>query len=421
MDSNKLKPKKTLVFSGEQKLLAFLEKHLLLIVMVAATAAALYLRYAVRDYVSGDAYYYLLPWYEKMKNVGFAGLAQPVGDYNILYQFFIAIFTYLPMEALHAYKLFSVIFDVLLAFLAMWIVMKNSQSHPQLKGVVAYIAVLVSPLVFLNSACWGQCDVIFTYFCVFSVYEMSKDKYLASMILFGAAITFKLQAIFVLPFLLLCYFCKKKFSILYFLTIPVVMIVLSLPGIVMGRGVFEVFTIYFNQTSTYQQMSMNYPSFWTLFKGSRMDEHYDAFSTVAVVLTLCVLLILVVIWIKKRVRLTLINSLSMAFLISYTCVMFLPGMHERYGFLYEIFALLIAFWYYKTIPLLLLMYTISLQTYGSFLFGFGMDLTQLSFLNFAVYIAYILYLNRKMFRDCEEDADAPASRPVLSEAQKAGE
>ena len=123
MDSNKLKPKKTLVFSGEQKLLAFLEKHLLLIVMVAATAAALYLRYAVRDYVSGDAYYYLLPWYEKMKNVGFAGLAQPVGDYNILYQFFIAIFTYLPMEALHAYKLFSVIFDVLLAFLAMWIVM----------------------------------------------------------------------------------------------------------------------------------------------------------------------------------------------------------------------------------------------------------------------------------------------------------
>lgn len=408
---NENKPKRrTLAFMPEQKLLSFLEKHLLLITLIFITAVGLILRYALRDYVSGDAYYYLLPWYNQMKEVGFQGLSQPVGDYNILYQFFIALFTYLPLEALHAYKLFSIVFDLLLAFLAMWIIYKNTDSHRGLKAVIAYAVVLLSPIVFLNSACWAQCDVVYAYFCVFSVYEMYKEKYLSSMILFGVAVTFKLQAIFILPFLLFYYIYSRRFTILYFLTIPAVMVVLSLPGIVMGRGVFEVFTIYFNQTSTYKQMTMNYPSFWSVFKGSRMDEHYDAFSTLAVLLTIGVLLVIMVFWMKKRVRLSLINVLSMTFLLSYTCVMFLPAMHERYGFIYEIFALLIAFWYYKTIPMLLLMYAVSLQTYGSFLFGFGMNLSQLAFVNAGVYAAYMIYLNRQMFKESKE-----ASAKVVGE------
>jgi Gpi18-like mannosyltransferase len=387
----------------ERKALEFAQQHFLLIAMIFVTLFSLLLRYMLRDYVSGDAYYYLQPWYNQMKDAGLAGLAQPVGNYSMLYQFFIALFTYLPVDALHTYKAFSVIFDVLLAFLAMWIVMENTDTHRRLKGFIAYAAVLLSPLVFLNSACWAQCDVIYTYFCVFSVYEMYKDKYLPSILLFGVALTFKLQAVFILPFLLFCYFYKKRFSFLYFLSVPVVMIALSLPGIVQGRSVAEVFTIYIEQTDTYRKMSMNYPSFWSLFQGARMDESYEAFSTMAIVLTVAVLLVFMVVWVKKRVRLSLINVLSMAFLLSYTCVLFLPAMHERYSFLYEILGLLIAFWYYRTIPILLVMYSTALCTYGGFLFGFSYNLSDLAFLNIAAYAAYAIYLSRQMFKDCEPD------------------
>lgn len=404
MDTQNKKQKNTaFIFSAEQKALAFLSKHLLLIAVIAISALGLLIRYALRDFVSMDAYYFLLPWYDTMKDAGLAGLGQPVGNYNILYQFFIALFTYLPMQALHAYKFFSIIFDLLLAFLGMRIVLKNASSHAELKAVITYAAVLLSPLVFFNSACWAQCDVIYTYFCVFALYALYKEKYLPAFILYGVAVTFKLQAIFLLPFLLFYYFYKRKFTILYFLTIPAVMVILSLPGLVMGRGFAEIFTIYTDQTSTYQQMSMNYPSFWTFFQNTKMDESYAVFKWVAMLLTVGILLLFIVLWIKKKVTFTFINVISMAFIMAYTCVLFLPSMHERYGFLYEILAIFIAVWYYRTVPLLLLMYSTAFFSYGHYLFSFDINQAQISFLNVAVYVAYVLYLNRKILADAGSD------------------
>ncbi len=403
MNSNKTK-KSPLVFRGEQRFLSFLERHIYIIALAAITILAVVVRSVLIDYVSGDAYYFLLPWYETMKPQGFAALSQQVGDYNMLYQFFVALFTYLPIDPLHAYKLFSIIFDFCLAILAAWIIYKNASSHPQLKAVVMYACVLLSPLVVLNSACWAQCDVIYTFFCVFSLYMMCKDKYLASMILFGVAMAFKLQAIFILPVLLFCWFYKKKFSFLYFLTVPAVMILLSLPGLLHGRKISEVFTIYFNQTSTYQAMSMNYPSFWTLFQNGSLNEasKYGMFSKVAVILTLGIVMVYLLIWLKKRVVLNWENLFSMAFLVVYTCVLFLPSMHDRYGYLYEILALFLAFRYYKTIPMLLLTYSVSVIAYGLYLFTFGANLALISFLNLVAYALYAIYLNKQMLKQTEE-------------------
>lgn len=411
---NKKQKKFTLpaISKFEQNVLSFIQQHLLMIAMFAVTALALIIRFMLRENVSGDAYYYLLPWYDTIKAGGFKSLSQPVGNYGILYQFCITLFTVLPMKPLYTYKLFSVIFDFLLAAFGMHVIMKHETSHRELKGVLMYAAVLLSPIVFLNSAYWAQCDVIYTYFCVLSVYEMYRDKYLPSMILFGVAITFKLQAIFVLPFLLFCYLYKKRFSILYFLMIPVTMIALSLPGIVMGRGVFEVFTIYFEQTTTYQQMTMNYPSFWTLFQNASLDEFYQKFHTAATLLTVAVLGVYMVLWIKKKIPLNLRNSFSMAFIISYTCVLFLPAMHERYGFIYEILAIFLAFWYYKTIPMLVLMYFTTFGTYSHFLFAYGIDSVRLAWFNVLVYVVYVIYLHKQMFKTAESDDAPKLSQPA---------
>ena len=403
-----------LAFPAEQRVLSFLERHLYLIAFAVITILALVIRRFLIGYVSGDAYHYLLPWYEEIKDAGgFAGLAKPVGNYNMFYQFWIALFTYLPIRPLFAYKLFSILFDFLLAALGARIIYKNASSRPRLKAVVMYAAILLSPLVFLNSSYWAQCDGIYAFFCVFSLYEMVKDKYAASMLLFGAAMAFKLQAIFILPVLLFCWFYKKKFSCLYFLLVPAVMVILSLPGLVQGRKLTEVFSVYFVQIKTYKQMSLNYPSFWTLFQESSLNApgKYAMFSRVAIVLTVGILLVYLIIWLKKRVRLNFANLFSMAFLVVYTCVLFLPAMHERYGYLYEILGLFVAFLYYKTIPMLALTYSVSIISYGLWLFLFDVNMGYLSLLNLAAYAAYAFYLNKQLLSDTEP-AEQEISAPL---------
>ena len=396
MQNKLLKPR---IPSFESKFLGFIEKHVMVIAIIAISAVAIAVRALLFDHLSIDAYNFLIPWYDTLAKKGFAGLSQPVGNYNILYQTIIVLFTYLPIKALHTYKLFSCVFDFLTAGLVAYIVYKSFPNRPRLKALIAYAAVLLSPLVFLNSACWAQCDVIYAFFCIFSVYHIYREKYVSSLILFGVALTFKLQAIFILPFLLFVYLYKKRFSILYFLIIPAVMVVLSLPGLLMGRGFTEIFTIYLKQTSEYKSMAMNYPSFWLLFKTEGLDSFYQLFRTVAVLITFTVLLILMIVWLKKKVDFTLQNVLIMAFLISYTCVLFLPAMHERYGFIYEILGLMLAFWFVKTIPLLVLMDLTSIATYSNYLFQLTTNSTVLCVVNTLVYIAYVIYLNRQLFKE----------------------
>ena len=383
--------------SIESRILGFIEKHIMLIAIIAISATAIVVRALLFDHISADAYYFLIPWYDTLAEKGLEGLSEPVGNYNILYQTFIALFTYLPFKAVHAYKLFSCAFDFLTAGLVAYIVYKSFPTRPKLKALIAYTAVLLSPVVFLNSAYWAQCDAIYTFFCIFSVYHIYQEKYVSSLILFGIALTFKLQAIFILPFLLFVYFYKKRFSILYFLLIPAVMVVLSLPGLVMGRNFTEIFTIYADQTSKYQSMAMNYPSFWLLFKTENLDSFYNEFHTVAVLFTFAVLLTLMIVWLKKKVDFTLENVLIMAFLISYTCVLFLPSMHERYGFVYEILGLMLAVRFVKTVPLLVLLNLTSFATYSKYLFSLNVNNTVLCVLNTLVYVAYVIYLSKQLF------------------------
>jgi hypothetical protein len=83
----------------------------------------------------------------------------------------------------------------------------------------------------------------------------------------------------------------------------------------------------------------------------------------------------------------------MAFIFSYTMVLFLPAMHERYGYLYEILAILILIYNRKTLFPMLGMYIITLMAYGSYLFGTVVDSTLvLSVANTLIYGVYSVIL-----------------------------
>lgn len=94
----------------------------------------------------------------------------------------------------------------------------------------------------------------------------------------------------------------------------------------------------------------------------------------------------------------------MAFLFTYTCVLFLPAMHERYGYLYEILAIVILIWKKETVLLFVPMYCLTFLTYAFFLFdNIGNVSYVMTFINLAVYLGYLFLLIREITKEQKKD------------------
>ena len=382
------------MLKAERKLLEWADRHLQIIVIAVFCLLGLLIRWPVRNLVSGDAHYFLLPWYEQIKE---NGLSQQVGDYNLLYQALIALMTHLPLEPLHAYKLLSVVFDYSLAAGAGILAASLVEQDKLWKGTVAFGLVLFSPLVVLNSAAWAQCDAIYTCFGVLSLLALLKQRHAVAMVLLGLSFTFKLQAVFLLPLFLFVYYSRRKFSAALFLLIPLTMCAASLPSLFFGRSLPDVFLIYFNQTSSYPYMAMNYPSAWLLLVNGMSASAYELLRLPAMIFTVVVLALLMLYWLRRANAPEGQDLLIMAFLMCYACVLFLPSMHERYGFLYEVLAIVLAVLMPKTAPLCAGLIGISVCTYGNYLFGWEcLPLNTLAVINLALFIAYTCTLLRRM-------------------------
>lgn len=378
----------------EKKILSWVDACLPLIVALIFTVMGIWARMPMLDVVSGDSRFFLLPWYEKIRE---NGLSTQVGNYNILYQMMIFLLTRLPLKPLHAYKFLSILFDYLLAAGVGLLTAEMGKDGKLWKAVLAYGAALLSPIVILNSAAWAQCDSIFCCFAVFALLALAKERWSMSMILMGLAFSFKLQAVFLLPVFLFVYYQRRRFTVLQFALIPATMILAGLPLVFFGRNILDIFTIYSDQTGTYPNMALNYPSVWLLLAAERNAEQYGLLKSMAIFLTVAILAVLMIRWLRRKVEATGQNLIRMAFLLAYTCVLFLPAMHERYGYPYEILAIVLAVLQPKTVPLCAGLIGISLCTYGSYLFDTeSFRLVTLTVLNLLVYCGYMLTLNRQM-------------------------
>ena len=321
----------------EQKILSFLEKHLLWIAGAILLFFSLYARKNVLYFLSGDMRSYLISWYYQILDYkGLPSLAHRIGNYNIPYHFLMALISYWKGEAMYRIKYISIAFDYLLAYACMRVVLTavpKERPNRSLLAFCTFFLVLALPTVFLNSAVWGQCDAIFTSFLVLSVLEFLKEKPFFGMVFYGLALCFKLQAIFLLPALMLYYFCRKKFSALYFLAVPGMMALTSLPGVVYGRSIFDFWEIYKEQAEMYPYLTMDCPNVYCF-----LPNDYRLFSTAGILFTLGVLLAcyVFIILLQRDAPYGFADYLRFAIWTSYTCTMFLPAMHDRYGFPTEI-------------------------------------------------------------------------------------
>ena len=146
----------------ESKAIGFIKKYILLFLLGAITILAVFIRICGMDFQSDDFNSFLNPWWGIIKYNDFTGLAAQVGNYNIPYQIIIFLMTLLPLNALYAYKIVSIIFDFVLAISTAMLVYSFAKSNARLKAVIAYSAVLLSATVIFNSSFWAQCDSIYT-------------------------------------------------------------------------------------------------------------------------------------------------------------------------------------------------------------------------------------------------------------------
>lgn len=168
-----------------EKIWNFIESKKFIIFFVFITVIAMYARISMIEFVSGDYYYCLEPWFNQLKNNGgLSALKLDIGNYNLPYLTILALLTYLPVQPIVSIKMVSIVCDFICALAAMkivYIIFKENKNK-DFFALIIYGVILFLPTVLLNSACWGQADSIYVAFIMLSIVALLEEKYLKSFI-----------------------------------------------------------------------------------------------------------------------------------------------------------------------------------------------------------------------------------------------
>lgn len=378
------------MYKTERRAIEFLEKNAYLIFIAIATVLSLILRWHGRNVESLDYTVCFRQWfYYICYGGGFHALVDEVGNYNVLYQFIIAFLTKLPIDPLYSIKFVSIVFDYSLAYGCGMLASDLIRNKIDIKVFTpVYTAVLFLPSVFLDSAFWAQCDSIYVSFIIWGLLMLRKKRFNLAFFLMGISLAFKLQLIFIVPFLICLYVSKKEFSLLHFLWLPGTLFLSTLPAIMVGREWTAFIDVYLDQMGCDRLMTCNLPNFWYLFNGN-----YDHLSGPAVILTIVILGLGLLHLIKNKTDLGHPELfVLMAAWTSLTCVTILPAMHNRYLYLVDMLVLILAAMdIRKYLKFLVFLIILDAVTYSHFLFGASADYNLLSAAYIIVY-AYFSYL-----------------------------
>jgi Gpi18-like mannosyltransferase len=343
--------------------------------------------------VSGDMHWFLLPWYDFLKAHGVQGLGISFSNYTppYLYLLWLGTLTSRYVPEVVTIKLISTLADAINAILVYRIVRLKYPSG--LKPWLASAIFWVLPTVMINSSLWGQADALYTLFLLACFYYLLTDRPRLGMCAFGIALAFKAQAIFLFPLLMVLFF-KKQIAWQYFLLIPVIYILLSVPAILIGRNWLDVLTVYFSQASTYHDLSRNAPNLYIF-----LDSAPYALGTL-LGLIIATLAIGCWVWSNARTKLELgQTAIVLASLVSVALVPFvLPKMHDRYFYPADVFSLLAAFYMPELWFVPVLYQIISTLAYLVFLFNAPPQLTQIAAVINTIAIGFLVWKQIKTLK-----------------------
>lgn len=386
----------------------FIDKHHTIIFLIIITFLAMLARGALLKYASGDYDMFLKPWFDSLKNYGgLPGLSKSIGNYTPIYMTVLSILTYFPIDSLFSIKIVSIIFDFLGAIIVYKIIQEllKDKSYKDKVSLLVYGLYLILPTILLNSAYWAQSDSIYTTFVLLSILYLIKKNYKLSIVFFAIALSFKLQAIFILPLYVLMYISERKIKLRYFLYIPLVIFILSIPKVIFSHDLLAGFRIYFDQMGSYKEyITLNFPNIYSIFlkgNGSNLiNTPFDELATIGIIVTFIILVILAYLVYIKKTKFDKNAIIEFGLFSILITTFFLPEMHERYLFMGDVIALLYLVINAKKYYVPIMIEFISLNGYMYLLFsGFAINFSTLSIAYLVLIILYTKDMYLKYFKE----------------------
>lgn len=362
--------------------------------LVCIAALSIVARVKMLSIQSGDYIGYILPWIEKIEEYGgFPSLKYEISDYTSPYMYILCFIANIAKDYNAAVKIASFVFDYLAAMLFFALVYNFTKSIK--KSAIGSALFVFTPAVFINSAYWGQCDIIYTFFILYALYYFFKDSSEMCFFMLGIAFSFKLQSVFIIPFIIIMWLKQRTIKIQHVVWIPIVYVILQIPAAMFGRNLKDLMLIYFNQTDEYPYCTLNFPNIYSL-----LDEMIDSYhnmnqiSEAGVFITLGLFCIIAYYIYSKRFKLDSMLELYIALFTVGIAVYFMPHMHDRYGILLDIISLLIMMVDIRRIKYFVGFSTITILTYMPYLTGvhiISQPVLALFLLGMLVLLGYELY------------------------------
>lgn len=329
-----------------------------------ALGGGLLARILLLNALSADYTDFLQNWVWQMRALnGTEALRTQIGNYNMPYMYILFFISRLgSFQDLYLIKLFSIVFDLAAAFAVVYLLRLFCRRASVL--LAAFCGVLFLPTFLLNSAWWAQCDSVYAALCLWSLYCGLRGKGWACMALFGAAFAFKLQAVFAVPFLLVLLLIQR-IPWRSVLGAPAVFGACSIPALLCGRSIKDIFGIYFMQVDYYSTLSQNAPGFWSLFP----NEYESSFGYVPLVIAGAAVLGVLFLFLDVLHTMTARQLCALAFILCLLTPFMLPKMHERYFYIAEALSLVYVAGYTRRWYIMAVLQFCIFTRYSQFLFG----------------------------------------------------
>ncbi|MGB3147600.1 MAG: hypothetical protein WBA91_07565, partial [Paracoccaceae bacterium] len=311
----------------------------------------------------------ILPWLAHYVEFGaIKGLASDPSNYMPAYNYLLALAAPLTkwLQPVIVIKLISVSFVPVAAWLTYRIV-THYRGHR--RGLLAACLFPLIPTVFLNAAYWGLPDLIYSTFLLATFCGLIHQRPGLAMAMFGMALSIKLQAVFLSPFLAYL-FLQGRIRWAQIPIVPAVFLASLLPAALAGRPWSELLNIYTGQATIFKQLSMSAPNIYQILQRFDLVSYETGVAVgIAVAALVGVALVATPYFLQtRRVCFELELALLSLFVIPYV----LPKMHDRYFFPADIFSVVLAVVWPRYWPIALGIQMASTMAYSNYLFAYPM-------------------------------------------------
>jgi Gpi18-like mannosyltransferase len=344
----------------------------------------------------------LNPWSDFIvEHGGWAALQYDFANYTPPYLYWLVISTHLEewLPRLLTIKLFPMAIDFVCAYFIYRLVKLKFATG--LRAQASFYAVLFSPTIPINSALWGQCDVLYTTGLIACLYFFCTQRKHLAMLSFGIAFAFKIQAIFLALFFL-ALLLRQSIKLWQFIYVPLTYLIAIIPAWLIGRPFMELLLIYRGQVNDNDDLTRNATNLYQWLP----NQNYNIVMPIGVLFTAGIIVAISLAIYRRNVKIEP-NFLVTLYAASVLVIpFFLPRMHDRYFYPADVGTILFAAYYPKYTWMPVVMQVASLMAY------INGDLTPLlRFCSIGVALVMgvvLLHLHQQFL------APASVSRPLLA-------